>query len=385
MGKDNLLETNKGTSASIDNVCEPTCESSSSSCRLTQFSPGAGCGCKIAPRELEMILRGDEANYLTDKLLVGHETKDDAAVYLINEQQALISTTDFFTPIVDDPYDFGRIAATNALSDIWAMGGVPCMAIAILGWPLDKLPVEMARRVVDGARYVCKYSQIPLAGGHSINISDPIFGLAVNGIISPQKVKKNSSIQADGCLLFLTKPLGVGLITTAQKRGLASNYDLEYAINLMTTPNRVGAAFAQLAAVKAMTDVTGFGLLGHLLEMCEGSDLAAELYWDAIPRIPGIEKYINLKTVPGGTNRNWSSYGHGVGSIGEEQKILLCDPQTSGGLLIAVEDNEQDLNSFFNVAMEYGLSLKSIGRLMKYGSVKSVKNESESSVRIVIR
>ncbi|MBF0362820.1 MAG: selenide, water dikinase SelD [Oligoflexia bacterium] len=318
--------------------------------KLTEFSPGAGCGCKIAPKDLEQILNGAgakiEGKKIFSNLLVGNESKDDAAVYDLGNGDALISTTDFFTPIVDDPFDFGRIAATNAISDIYAMGGKPCLAIAILGWPLSKLPLEVASAVVAGARSVCDLANIPLAGGHSIDIADPIFGLAVNGLIKTKNIKRNDRGIA-GCKLFLTKPLGVGIITTAQKRSLASADDLKLAVELMTTLNRVGMELAELDCVRAMTDVTGFGLLGHLLEMCEGSGVNAEIDFKRVPIIKSIDKYLELKTIPGGTKRNWNSYGHKISletsseNISEMQKNILCDPQTSGGLLIAVDANRE--------------------------------------------
>ncbi len=333
------------------------------SLRLTQFSPGAGCGCKIAPRELEVILQGSrEINLdisLFPSLLVGNETKDDAAVYDIGGGQALISTTDFFTPIVDNPFDFGRIAATNAISDIYAMGGTPLMAIAILGWPLDKLPAALASQVVAGARSICTVAGIPLAGGHSINISDPVFGLAVTGIIEVSRVKRNNSVQK-GDLLFLTKPLGIGLISTGIKFGMATEAMQQQALAQMTTLNKVGTSLAALDSVHALTDVTGFGLMGHCLEMVDGSDCTAHIDIESLPRIPGIETLIDRECLPGGTFRNWASYGHRIKIDGHKalidgrpphaqtapawetldvptQKLLslLCDPQTSGGLLIA--------------------------------------------------
>lgn len=342
--------------------------------RLTQFSPGAGCGCKIAPSELEKILKGKISNFRTPNLLVGYETHDDAAVYKLplpcslrscgrSKSTSIVSTTDFFTPIVDDPFDFGRIAATNAISDIFAMGGHPILALAVLGWPLEKLPAKIAGMVIDGAREVCKRARIPLAGGHSIDISDPVFGLMVNGLVENKNIKQNSTATS-GCSLFLTKPLGIGLISTAQKRGVAKAKDLRKAIELMTTLNSPGAVFATLPEVKAMTDVTGFGLLGHLVEICEGSNLCAEISFSQIPKIEGIDNYIRAKTIPGGTNRNWKSYGNKVGTIHEEQRILLADPQTSGGLLVAVKDS--GVKNFLRVAKKLGLGeLSQFGRLMK--------------------
>jgi len=388
--------------------------------RLTQFSPGAGCGCKISPAQLRQILqeslpgspkKGQEKkghsaceqragagidrsgadkqrSYVADQsngaiefpqLLVGYESSDDAAVYDIGGGKAVISTTDFFTPIVDDPYDFGRIAATNAISDIYAMGGTPLMAISILGWPLEKLPAAVAGKVIEGARTICSQAGIPLAGGHSISISEPVFGLAVTGIIDKELVRRNNSVQK-GDLLFLTKPLGIGLISTGIKRGIALPEHMETALRLMTRLNIEGPRLALLSGVHALTDVTGFGLLGHCLEMVEGSGLTARIRVNDVPLIPGIDLYIKENCIPGGTYRNYDSYGHrlsydagkntvtvGIPEGGNLQdatlpdaapktatagvpegptlpdpvKLLLCDPQTSGGLLIAAHPDSR--------------------------------------------
>jgi selenide,water dikinase len=311
--------------------------------KLTQFSPGAGCGCKISPRELEVILHSESVQPRFAELLVGNESNDDAAVRDIGGGRAVISTTDFFTPIVDDARDFGRIAATNAISDIYAMGGKAIMAIAILGWPLDTLPAELARSVVEGAREMCAEAGIPLAGGHSINISTPIFGLAVTGLADTEQIKKNNSAEA-GCKLFLTKPLGIGLVTTAEKRGLVNPVHAAEAVRWMTTLNKAGSDFARIPGVCAMTDVTGFGLLGHAIEMAEGSDVGIEIDFAALPRIDGVDSYIAQRCMPGGTTRNRDSYGlkarveTGSAAAGEgDVWALACDPQTSGGLLVAVK------------------------------------------------
>ncbi|MBV1883089.1 MAG: selenide, water dikinase SelD [Pseudomonadales bacterium] len=328
--------------------------------KLTQYSHGAGCGCKIAPNVLETMLKTNLTLPDFPKLMVGNSSKDDAAVYDIGNDQAIVSTTDFFMPIVDDPFDFGRIAATNAISDIYAMGGKPLMAIAILGWPINLLPAEVAQKVLDGGRQVCADAGIPLAGGHSIDAPEPIFGLAVTGIINSKKVKRNNTA-TDGCLLYLTKPLGVGILSTAQKKSIIEGNDLDIAIEAMTTLNQVGADFAELDYIKAMTDVTGFGLLGHLLELCEGSDLHAYLKEDKIPLLDKVDHYLHLGAVPGGTERNFLSYGHKADSLTERQKSILCDPQTSGGLLVAVSPEHAD--AFENEASKLGLSLQSIGNL----------------------
>lgn len=310
--------------------------------KLTQYSHGAGCGCKIAPQVLDVILKGNIAMPNNENLLVGNHSKDDAAVLDLGNGQALISTTDFFMPIVDDPYNFGRIASCNAISDVYAMGGRPVLAIAILGWPIDKLAPEVAQQVVDGARSICLEAGISLAGGHSIDSPEPIFGLAVNGMVPVKNIKKNNSAQV-GDVLFLTKALGVGILTTAEKKGLLKPEHTQLAAQQMMQLNKIGALLGSLDAVTAMTDVTGFGLLGHLVEMAEGSGLSARLRFDKVPIIcPEIYDYIGAGSVPGGTNRNWASYGHKIGPISPAQKALLADPQTSGGLLIAVKAEHAD-------------------------------------------
>ncbi len=306
--------------------------------RLTQFSKGGGCGCKIAPSVLQEILQtSKKASY--SHLLVGNESSDDAAVFQINEHEAIISTTDFFMPIVDDAFDFGRIASANAISDVYAMGGTPLMAIAILGWPADKISTAAAQRVLDGARTLCKEAAIPLAGGHTIDSLEPIFGLAVTGIIDIKNIKKNNSAR-QGDQVLLTKPIGVGLMATAVKRGLLKDNHYKALITQLTTLNRMGEQLGKLRGVHAMTDVTGFGLLGHLIEMAQGSRLSVTLNYNAVKKITGVEEYIKQKTIPGATARNWKSYGDKV-SMAEhinwdEATCLLPDPQTNGGLLIAV-------------------------------------------------
>ena len=304
--------------------------------KLTQFSHGAGCGCKIAPSVLDVILKNNETKEHFPNLLVGNSSRDDAAVYDLGNGMALISTTDFFMPVADDPFHFGRIAATNAISDVYAMGGIPTLAIAILGWPIEKLAPEIAGQVVAGGRQACKDAGIPLAGGHSIDCPEPVFGLAVNGLVETKSIKQNNTAK-EGDLLFLTKKIGVGIITTAAKKGLAKEKDLQNAIESMTTLNKIGAELGKLNFVHAMTDVTGFGLLGHLIEMAEGSNLTAEINHAKVPLIPNIDYYLDQNCIPGGTRRNWKSYGHKVNAISERTLSLLCDPQTSGGLLVAVD------------------------------------------------
>lgn len=328
--------------------------------RLTQYSHGAGCGCKISPKVLETILHSEHAKFVDPNLLVGNETRDDAAVYDIGNGVGIISTTDFFMPIVDDPFDFGRIAATNAISDIYAMGGKPIMAIAILGWPVDKLAPEIAQQVIEGGRFVCQQAGISLAGGHSIDAPEPIFGLAVTGMVSTDRVKKNSAAQA-GCKLYLTKPLGIGVLTTAEKKSKLRPEHQGVATETMCQLNKPGADFADIAGVTAMTDVTGFGLLGHLSEICQGSGLQATIWFDQIPKLPDVESYINEGCVPGGTGRNFESYGNLVGEMTDLQRKLLCDPQTSGGLLLAVlPEAEAQIQ---DVANRFGLTLTAIGEL----------------------
>ncbi|AJI94014.1 selenide, water dikinase SelD [Yersinia ruckeri] len=328
--------------------------------RLTQYSHGAGCGCKISPKVLETILHTEQQKFLDPRLLVGNETRDDAAVYDIGNGVGIISTTDFFMPIVDDPFDFGRIAATNAISDVYAMGGKPIMAIAILGWPIDKLAPEVARRVIEGGRQVCEQAGISLAGGHSIDAPEPIFGLAVTGVVSTEQVKKNSAAQA-GCQLFLTKPLGIGVLTTAEKKSKLRPEHYGVATETMCQLNKSGADFAHIQGVTAMTDVTGFGLLGHLSEICQGSGVQATLHFSAIPKLPAVEEYIAEGCVPGGTQRNFDSYGHLIGELSDLQRKLLCDPQTSGGLLLAVLPDSVD--EVQGIAERHGMQLSSIGEL----------------------
>lgn len=308
--------------------------------KLTRYSHGAGCGCKISPQVLDVILKGNFSVPDNDKLLVGNSSKDDAAVLDLGNGTALISTTDFFMPIVDDPFNFGRIASANAISDVYAMGGKPVLAIAILGWPINQLAAEVAQRVIDGSRSICQEAGISLGGGHSIDSPEPIFGLAVNGIIDVENIKHNDKAEA-GNVLFLTKPLGVGILTTAEKKAILKPEHKELAANQMMQLNKIGEVLGKMGVVTAMTDVTGFGLLGHLIEMAEGSGLSAVIDIEAVPLItPSIIDYIKEGAVPGGTNRNWSSYGHKIGKISDLQRNILADPQTSGGLLVAVKKEQ---------------------------------------------
>jgi len=305
--------------------------------RLTQYSHGAGCGCKIAPAQLELILKSALGTLPDPKLLVGYGSRDDAAVYELADGRCIISTTDFFSPIVDDAYDFGRIAATNALSDVYAMGGKPLLAVAILGWPIEKLGPELAQRVVEGGRQVCHDAGIPLAGGHSIDAPEPFFGLAVTGEVPKAHIKRNDTAQP-GDVLFLTKPLGVGILSTGQKRGILPEDQVRVMLDSMARLNTIGHVLGTLPHVHALTDVTGFGLLGHLLEMCNGSGLNAQLDYDAVPMIAHAKVLIAQGCYPDGALRNWKSYGHNVaGASTMERMFMLADPETSGGLLIAVD------------------------------------------------
>ena len=321
---------------------------------------------------LGTILHSELEKFYDPNLLVGNETADDAAVYDLGNGTAIISTTDFFMPIVDDPFDFGRIAATNAISDIFAMGGKPIMGIAILGFPTNVLPAEVAQKIVDGGRFACHQAGIALAGGHSIDSPEPIFGLAVTGVIDTEKVKRNASAKS-GCKLYMTKPLGIGILTTAEKKGKLKPEHQGLATAAMCQMNSIGSQFSQVEGVTAMTDVTGFGLLGHLIEICEGSNLSAVVFADKIKTLDGVKDYIAQGCVPGGTGRNFESYGHKVGLLNEEQKAILCDPQTSGGLLVAVEPNS--VQTVIEIAKDAGIDLYEVGEL-------NPKSESDVVVEI---
>jgi len=307
------------------------------SCKLTEFSHGSGCGCKIAPEVLEQILNSTGTTLKDPNLLVGNETKDDAAVYDLGNGQALISTTDFFMPIVDDPFDFGRIAATNAISDIYAMGGTPVMAIAILGWPVNKISPEIASIVIKGAKEVCMAAGIQIAGGHSIDNPEPVFGLAVNGLVEIKNLKKNQGAK-EGDYLFLTKPLGTGILGTALKRSVLKEEDYLKLIEVTTSLNKAGVELGKIKGINALTDITGFGFLGHLLEVLESSDVSAEIDFSKLPLINGLEFYINQFCYPDNTTRNWSSFASKVSGAEGLSFISLSDPQTSGGLLVSVEE-----------------------------------------------
>jgi selenide, water dikinase len=312
--------------------------------RLTSLSHGGGCGCKIAPAVLADLLRDAAIPRSWPALLVGTETSDDAAVYRLNEEQALIATTDFFMPIVDDPFDFGRIAAANALSDVYAMGGTPIMALALVGMPIKLLPAAVIREVLRGGESVCAHAGIPIAGGHSIDSVEPIYGLAAMGLVHPQQLKRNSTAQA-GDVLILGKPLGVGVLSAALKRERLSGADYARLIETTTQLNSAGPELAKLTGVHAMTDVTGFGLLGHLLGMCRGSGLGARLSMHRIPLLEGVAELAHEGCITGASERNWSSYAEAVRldlELPATAQALLTDPQTSGGLLVACEPREAE-------------------------------------------
>lgn len=314
--------------------------SESTTIKLTQFAKATGCSCKIAPNVLQEILSGSGIQPSFQNLLVGNNYADDAAVYQLDDNNALISTTDFFTPIVDEAYDYGRIAAANALSDIYAMGGKPIMALAILGWPVETLPAQLAADVIAGAKAVCAGADIPLAGGHSIITSEPVFGLSVNGMVPITHLKKNSDAR-EGDLLLLTKPIGNGILTAARKRGLLNEAHYPELLALLTRINSIGAELGAIEGVHAMTDITGFGLAGHLIEMAKGSNLSAELFWNKVPLIQSSREYAKQRIAPDATFRNWNAvsasiaFGPGVDVM--ESFSFLPDPQTNGGLLIAVD------------------------------------------------
>lgn len=330
--------------------------------KLTQYSHGAGCGCKISPAVLDSMLHSDLPKASYPNLLVGNESKDDAAVYDLGDGTCIVSTTDFFMPIVDDAFTFGAIASVNAISDVYAMGGEPFMAIAILGWPINKIAPEVAKQVLEGSRKVCAEAGIPLAGGHSIDCPEPVFGLAVSGKLKRENLKRNDTAR-EGSLLYLTKPIGIGITTTAQKKGIVQEAHLKKAVDTMLTLNKVGADFGKLNYVSAMTDVTGFGLLGHLTEVCEASNLSAEIEFDRVPKFDFLHDYLQQKSTPGGTQRNWDSYGNKISALTDTQRMILADPQTSGGLLVCVDAaHQQEFESF---SKSKGLELTSFGRLVK--------------------
>lgn len=308
--------------------------------RLTEYSHSAGCGCKIAPDVLETILHSSITKLKDEHLLVGNDTKDDAAVYDLGNGDALISTVDFFMPIVDDPFQFGQIAAANSISDVYAMGGKPIMATAILGWPVSKLPAAVAQAVIDGAREKCKEAGIALAGGHSVDALEPMFGLSVNGLVKTKNLKRNSTCK-EGDLIYITKKIGVGVLATALKRKVIKEEHQALLLEQLTQLNAIGTTFGEMDFVHAMTDITGFGLLGHLIEMIEGANLSAEINYSKIPLLDGVTTYTTQMIVPDNLYRNWNSYEKKVQNIGPESFFTLNDPQTNGGLLVMVDPMQQ--------------------------------------------
>lgn len=326
--------------------------------KLTQYSKGSGCGCKIAPSVLEEILNKIPSQNQFSNLMVGKELKDDAAVWKINDEHALISTTDFFTPIVDDPYLFGKIAAANALSDVYAMGGKPILALAILGWPIEKLSTEICAEVLKGAEEITTQAGIPIAGGHSIDISEPVFGLSVTGIIHPSCIKTNANAKVND-VLYLTKPIGSGILSAAFKRNMLNANHYEMLIKILTELNCIGEKLGEKTYVNSMTDVTGFGLIGHLNELCEASNVSAEIIYSKIPMFDGLEKYMNQFYFPDNTTRNLNTYKNKVEGMDALKFIPLCDPQTNGGLLISV--NHKYTYEFETLFKENGFNYWQIG------------------------
>ncbi|MFC3108040.1 selenide, water dikinase SelD [Undibacterium arcticum] len=318
--------------------------------KLTSFSHGGGCGCKIAPGVLAEILKNSSGFPVPKELMVGIETADDAAVYKLNDEQALIATTDFFMPIVDDPFDFGRIAATNAISDVYAMGGTPIMALALVGMPINKLSVEVIGQIIKGGEAICAEAGIPIAGGHTIDSVEPIYGLVVLGLVHPSKVKRNADAKA-GDKLILGKPLGVGILSAALKKDALDADGYAAMIANTTKLNKPGKALSELPGVHALTDVTGFGLLGHLLELARGAGLSAKLNMSQIPLLPGVQQLAEAGYITGASGRNWDGYGHDVvldAAITPTQQMLLTDPQTSGGLLVSCDaDSVDDVLALF--------------------------------------
>ena len=333
-----------------------------SAIRLTQYSHGAGCGCKIAPDVLDGILAQAGPGATHAQLIVGNQGREDAAVYDLGDGRGMIATTDFFMPIVDDPFDFGRIAATNAISDIYAMGGTPVLALGILGWPLEQLGPDVAAEVMAGAQSVCRELGLALAGGHSIDAPEPIFGLAVNGLVELDHLKLNNGARV-GDLLFLTKPLGVGMLTTAEKQGLLESGHQTLARDTMLSSNQIGMALAKVEGVQAMTDVTGFGLAGHLSEVCQASGVAARIDFQRLPRLAEAETYRRRGAVPGGTHRNRKALGEVLRGMDELHWQWLCDPQTSGGLLLSVRPDWQ--GEVERLGRERGIELVPFGEVVQ--------------------
>ena len=323
------------------------------SIKLTQYSKASGCGCKIAPAVLEEILSGCKQDVVFKNLLVGNETKDDAAVYELEDGNCIISTTDFFTPIVDDAFDFGKISACNAISDIYAMGGKPLMAVAILGWPVDKIPAAVAQQVIKGAQEICNKAGIPLAGGHSVDTQEPLFGLAVTGIVKKEHIKKNNGVKQND-ILYITKPLGIGILSTALKRGLLDDETYKLLLEQTTTLNSIGEKLGTFSHVNSITDITGFGFAGHLLEMLAGTNLSAIIKKESLPVMEAAKDFSKQFVFPDNTTRNYNDQAKQISGMTDLDFILYCDPQTSGGLLFSVDSlNEKDMDEFLISQNQY--------------------------------
>lgn len=336
--------------------------------RLTQLSKASGCGCKIAPAVLQQILKSSH-NFKSDKLIVGYNTSDDAAVYDLGNGQYLISTTDFFMPVVDDAFDFGRISAANAISDVYAMGGKPLMAVAILGWPTEKLGAELAARMLDGAREQCAKAGIPVAGGHSIESTEPIFGLAVSGMVEQNCLKRNNTVK-EGDIIYMTKALGTGVYSTALKRGALKPEDYAALLDVMTQLNDAGYELGKLSYVNAMTDITGFGLAGHLLEMLGENNLSATIEKKKVKTLGNLSSYIQQFIFPDNTTRNFNAYDSKISGMADLDFITYCDPQTSGGLLFTISANEK--NNFDTWLKEKNISATEIGKVVREGEKKLI-------------
>ena len=346
--------------------------------RLTQLSHGSGCGCKLSPDELGSILaqafpEGEKVEEYPN-LIIGNETRDDAAVYDLGSGELLVATTDFFTPIVDDPYQYGRIAAANALSDVWAMGGKPIMALAILGWPVEEIDPAVARPIMSGARDLCRNIGIPLAGGHSIDSKEPFFGLVVNGLVTRSRLRTNAGAKS-GDLVFLTKALGTGLLTTAEKHGTLRPEDRGLAVKIMGQLNDAGFALAGIDGVHALTDVTGFGLAGHLLEMCDAAGLKAELNWNALQLPTDLARYVSVGALAKGLKNNWNSYGKRISTVHEPVRSILCDPQTGGGLLVSVSPDFAD-------AVRAVLKEQGLAEFLEPIAVLQTADKSDITIRV---
>lgn len=323
------------------------------SVKLTQFSKASGCGCKIAPAILEEILNGCKQETIFQNLLVGNETKDDAAVYELEDGNCIISTTDFFTPIVDNAFDFGKISASNAISDVYAMGGKPLMAVAILGWPVDKIPADVAQQVIKGAQEICTKAGIPLAGGHSVDTQEPLFGLAVTGIAKKEHIKKNNTVKEND-ILYITKPLGIGVLSTALKRGLLHEEHYKLLLEQTTALNSIGEKLGALIYVNAITDITGFGFAGHLLEMLADTNLSANIKKESLPIMEAAKEYAKQFVFPDNTTRNYNAQSKYIAGMTDLDFIFYCDPQTSGGLLFSVEPfHEKEMEELLNSHNQY--------------------------------